>query len=405
MNRFKVFCVILLVVIPTLSIAQNKDLLRSTSKQNAATLRALGEPLDRCSLEASIGVGPMILRGFGESTLKAGDKLLALDGVPVAGKGVDDVVALLRKIPPTSTVSLSVQRDDQEVVLPVACKSSRGRYESLLKALDFAAQGKFDECIGAVSGMQNIDTHAAALRVDCALVSRKTNASVLSLMVAQLAEMAIEDATYVPAARMDVVRQLRNAEAVITQGQGVARYQALVEATKRWPGGEDLYVSSTPDWALFRRNAENALRARLIDPDSARIQWTHGFLLGTWKPFLSKAVEGYWSCGLINARNRMGGYTGSTAFVVVIDPNGYVKYSEIGGARDIDLLSASCANSVKMLPPPPAELMALDAEAGNGGSRSLADELKKLVELRNSGALSEEEFRAAKARLLGVAED
>jgi hypothetical protein len=68
------------------------------------------------------------------------------------------------------------------------------------------------------------------------------------------------------------------------------------------------------------------------------------------------------------------------------------------------LLTASCSKSVKMLPPPPAELTAVAATPGNGGTGSLADELKKLVDLRSSGALTEAEFQAAKAKLLESSE-
>jgi hypothetical protein len=197
-----------------------------------------------------------------------------------------------------------------------------------------------------------------------------------------------------------VIAQLRNSEGTITRGQGQARFQALIDATKRWPGGESDYASSTPDWALFRRNAETALRSSLFDPDSARIQWTHGFLMGKWKPFLSKPVEGYWTCGSINARNRMGGYVGSNAFVVVLDANGSVKYSEMGESRDFDVLGASCAKSVSILPPAPPELTGDPASAGSNTGNSLADELKKLADQRKSGGLSETEFQAAKAKLL-----
>jgi hypothetical protein len=213
--------------------------------------------------------------------------------------------------------------------------------------------------------------------------------------------MWIADAGYSPSLRPEVIQKLRNVEGPITQGQGVARYRALVQATERWPGGETAFATSGPDWALFRRNAETTLRGRLIDPDSARIQWPRGFVMGTWKPFMSKGIEGYWTCGLINARNRMGGYTGSTAFVVVMDSSGYVKYSEIGEAKDYDFLTAACGKSAKLLPPAPPELLAAEASTTGNNGVSIADELKKLVDLHNSGALTDAEFQAAKQRLLG----
>jgi hypothetical protein len=42
------------------------------------------------------------------------------------------------------------------------------------------------------------------------------------------------------------------------------------------------------------------------------------------------------------------------------------------------------------------------ATAPPGQSTSVADELKKLVDLKNSGALTDAEFQAAKSRLLGT---
>ena len=98
-------------------------------------------------------------------------------------------------------------------------------------------------------------------------------------------------------------------EALITQSVGAAKFQELVALTKQWSGDEEAFARSTSDWTRFRARAEAALRARLIDPDSAKIEWPYGFLYGTWKPPFSKRIEGYWTCGLINARNRMGAYT------------------------------------------------------------------------------------------------
>jgi hypothetical protein len=346
----------------------------------------------------------VVIRTNGTSALRPGDKLLSLNGASTAGKTPEEVVAILRETPPTAVLAASVERDGHPMEVSVTCTNARPTTEPTLAALDFAARGKFDECVSTISQVAYIDTNVATLRAQCAVVSRNPDKYDMSALGAQLLEMGIEDARYAPSLRADVVQRLHNAEGAIIQGQGAARYRALVAATKRWPGGETLYASSAPDWALFRRNAESALRNRLIDPDSARIQWPHGFTMGTWKPFMSKAIEGYWTCGLINARNRMGGYTGSTAFVVVMDPSGSVKYSEVGESRDYDLLTASCSKSVKMLPPPPAELTAVAATPGNGGTGSLADELKKLVDLRSSGALTEAEFQAAKAKLLESSE-
>ena len=78
-----------------------------------------------------------------------------------------------------------------------------------------------------------------------------------------------------------------------------------------------------------------------------------------------------------------------------------IKYVEIGEQRDYDLLTAQCTGSAKFLPPPPAQLVRDGGEAPAPATQpSLADELKKLADLRNSGVITEPEFEAAKKKLL-----
>ena len=74
-----------------------------------------------------------------------------------------------------------------------------------------------------------------------------------------------------------------------------------------------------PSWANYRALAEAELRERLVDPDSAKITWVGGFYKGFVKPFVSGRHDGYVACGRVNSRNRMGGYVGAQAFLVVID--------------------------------------------------------------------------------------
>lgn len=50
--------------------------------------------------------------------------------------------------------------------------------------------------------------------------------------------------------------------------------------------------------------------------------------------------------------------------------------------------------------PPPAAAAAPAAPAASGGG-SIVDQLKELTDMKSSGALSDQEFEAAKARLLG----
>lgn len=106
-----------------------------------------------------------------------------------------------------------------------------------------------------------------------------------------------------------------------------------------------------PDWAKFNELGEAAIRDKMIDPDSAKFQWPHGYVRSFFKPFLDKRVNGYVTCGFVNGRNRMGGYAGRAYFVVVEDFGGVV-YAAMGDSDGRDFISQACEKS--NLPPPPA---------------------------------------------------
>lgn len=342
--------------------------------------------------------GGVVVRTIHDSSLALGDQLVELDGQNVQGKSADDIVAVLRSFGPAVAIPAKVRRTGADMRTELKCSNARPVVETIVRALDFAAAGKFDECVGALGQRQDLGTGAIVLKVRCAAASRKSADYNQAQLAFDAMRLQLEDARWNASARLELVNQLRATEGVITQGLGLSSYQELVTITRGWHGGETLYADSAPDWSRFRSNSEAALRVRLIDPESARIEWPHGFTYGSWKPLFAKQVDGYWTCGSINARNRMGGYTGSTSFVVVLDPNGAVKYVEMGQARDYDLLGAQCLKSIALLPPPPSTLAA--ASSASAPSFSLADELKKLSDLRSAGALTDAEFEAAKARLL-----
>lgn len=157
--------------------------------------------------------------------------------------------------------------------------------------------------------------------------------------------------------------------------------------------------SIEPDWALFRRNSENELLSKLVDPDSAKFVWPYGFQYGVWK-LGSSEMNGWLTCGLVNARNRMGGYTGQRSFVVIVDYSGLVKTSAIGTGGKFDLIATKCRQSSKDLPVQPPELADVRQDPAEAPGTSIADQIQKLVELKNSGALTEEEFQVAKRRIL-----
>jgi hypothetical protein len=391
----------IIALAPIIGYSQDKSEIRSEAKAAEAQLREAGEPMDRCSIGAYLADGGIISRTFAATGLSPGDRLMTLNHLDVAGKSGQEIVTMLRAIEPTVVVPVTLNRAGETLNIDVACSNARAGMEAFLAALNLAARGKFDECVLALADRNDFGTPGAALKAQCAAVSRRPDPLNVAILGADAMRMAIEDAHWVPARRSEVIKGLRAGEGMITKKLGARRFEELVAATRLWPGGETLFDDSAPDWALFRRNSEAALRARMIDPESARIDWPYGFMLGWWRPFLSKRIDGYWTCGRINARNRMGGYTGSTAFVVVLNPSGSVLYVEVGESKEFDMLTASCEASVASLPPPQLEL------SGQGGvqpasSVSIADELKKLVDLKNSGALTEAEFQTAKQRLLGT---
>ena len=152
------------------------------------------------------------------------------------------------------------------------------------------------------------------------------------------------------------------------------------------------------DYFGMRVASEKEISRMLVDPSSAQFEWPSGFMEGYWKPLLGKRQTGYVSCGFVNAKNRMGGYTGRTAFVVVVN-NGVVTYADIGRNADVDIVAIGCAKTV--FPPAQPEMFAEQADVSRElPSSSIADELEKLAGLRDRGVISQDEFVAEKNRLL-----
>lgn len=96
-----------------------------------------------------------------------------------------------------------------------------------------------------------------------------------------------------------------------------------------------------PTWEGGVRLVEAALRERLIDPQSAQIEWPYNFTSGSLKSLFGKRRAGWFTCGRVNARNRMGGYTGRVWFLAMIN-SGVVVDLDIGTADGVDAASATC---------------------------------------------------------------
>lgn len=395
----KIVAATVLVASHGVAWGQDRDTLRTEARTAAQRLRAAGEPKDRCTLGVIQDAGTVV-SVFRETPLREGDQVVRLNGLDATSQSTDQIVANLRSITPDAIVSVAVRRGQENLDLQVPCSNARPGNEVTLAVLDQVARGRLDDCVQTLAGHPELGLFGANLRLQCASLSRSPARHNLGSLAYDAARAAIGFARWKPDQRRDVAIRLRSLQGIISQSRGSAAFQELVNLTREWPGDEQVFERSEPDWPLFRRNAETALIGRLIDPDSARIEWPYGFTLGTWRPLLARRVEGYWTCGLINARNRMGGYTGATSFVVVLSPAGQVLYSEVGTGRDFDLLSNQCTRSANLLPPPPLGLKDAPITQAPPSPTSVADELERLVRLRDNGTLTPAEFEAAKARIL-----
>lgn len=74
-----------------------------------------------------------------------------------------------------------------------------------------------------------------------------------------------------------------------------------------------MLAQTTPSHAgggleMIKAKAENSIRREMIDPDSARFEWPF--------EFVATKNGGFYTCGRVNSKNQMGGYTGAMWFSV-----------------------------------------------------------------------------------------
>lgn len=103
-------------------------------------------------------------------------------------------------------------------------------------------------------------------------------------------------------------------------------------------------VGPAPDKASGTALLEDAIRANLKDPDSARFSWPNEFRNGWYKPFgFHRKVFGWYTCGTVNAKNSYGGYVGKEPVIGVI-ANGKVVYTKMDEGR-YPMLGDDCAKA------------------------------------------------------------
>lgn len=399
--HLRVALVVASVLAGTAAHAQTaKDEFITTMRQSVEQAKARGEPKDRCSLGVQMGDNGRVLMVFGNSPLQPGDVVKTLNGESLRGRSASSLSALLRGIAPTAMVPATLDKAGETRMLNLQCSNAMAYNGPLVAAQDAAGRKDFRACMthmASISPAVLRQWHFQYTAVNCATHAKAIDKTDEVNRVYGWISGLLAEAAYIAEERELAERAVQVASAYFNVNGRPDLHAKLETTLASMYATAGIEKPAGPDWALFRQAGEKAVRARLVDPSSAQFEWPHGFLYGTWKPFLSKRVEGYWTCGQINARNRMGGYVGATYFVVVMDKSANVTFVDMGTGKDFDIVDTQCAKSVALLPPPPVQLTASGPATP---AVSIADELEKLAALKDKGILTQAEFDAQKAVLL-----
>lgn len=112
----------------------------------------------------------------------------------------------------------------------------------------------------------------------------------------------------------------------------------------------------------FKNLATPALLKGFFDPSAAQITWDRGLASGYWKPIFSKKIPGWFTCGMVNGKNRFGGYVGAVRFVAVYY-QGRIVFSEVGTPGSFDIVGIGCQKAIDSGLLPPAGLSTVSAPA------------------------------------------
>lgn len=103
---------------------------------------------------------------------------------------------------------------------------------------------------------------------------------------------------------------------------------------------------SPPAWEDAVRLGNAAIARTLIDPESARIEWPYTLIGGTLTLRKRQPEHGWYTCGYVNAKNRLGGYVGREPFLVMFQ-GGQPSIVEVGGRGGGGVAEATCADLAK----------------------------------------------------------
>jgi hypothetical protein len=110
-----------------------------------------------------------------------------------------------------------------------------------------------------------------------------------------------------------------------------------------------------PTAEQYTAAVQETIRNQLNEPDSAEFYFPHAAFKGWYRPKAGDAQFGYWTCGMVNAKNSSGAFTGYDYFVAVYN-NGQVIYSNVvSSPDDPDFTRANCQESIEYLSQGPSD--------------------------------------------------
>lgn len=384
----------LMLLASTSALAGPDEDLRDASKAEAARLRGEGWPVTRCMVGVRFFDNIVV---SGKAGLEAGDRLITIAGTNVENLKTEQVSAPFSSIPPGASVPVTIERAGQRLDLQLPCGNLADLQKAYLTALDFAGAKKWPECVNALANYAD-DNQASELRLRCARVSRTAKNYPIQQWTDELYGRIVQQASYAPSAQLEVADTVLKNRIDLSS----STYAKLVTIISKWDDGK-IWQSVQPDLAKLRRGAAEGVTGRLIDPQSAMIEMPYDFIYGTWRQPFGGSYTGFITCGTVNAKNRMGGYVGAAPFVAVMNPAGFSLFVGMDDPtnRYIMPVAAGCGELTKRLTyvgNTPTGSAATDNAAP--AAPSMAQELAKLAELHASGALTDQEYAAAKARIL-----
>ena len=102
-------------------------------------------------------------------------------------------------------------------------------------------------------------------------------------------------------------------------------------------------AQTMPDRATLIARAEAAVKAELVDPDSAKFTWTSGNpVYGPFQELGTPKYTGWIICGTVNAQNSFGGYAGKSTVVAIVDDSGGAN-AVIEDGYNSDAAAEKCA--------------------------------------------------------------